>query len=164
MFNKTILLTFFTLLLVVTMAQKTGKVQNGLINTEIERSELVKLEEATFRALFNENASASGEEASFYFIILEDSLNNTMADVLEQLKDIKPEVKDFEFYSNLSKEEKSKVVFLSFNISEIVMHKRMASVYCGYYEGNLSSSGNIVELRKRFGRWRVISNEVTWIS
>lgn len=164
MFNKTILLTFFTLLLVVTMAQKTGKVQNGLTNTEIEQSELVKIEVATFRALFIENASASGEEASFYFIILEDSLNNTMADVLEQLKDIKPEVKDFMFYNNLSKEEKSKVDFLSFNISKIIMHKRRASVYCGYYEGNLSSSGNIVELRKRFGRWRVISNEVTWIS
>lgn len=164
MLKKTILLKIFILFSLVCIAQKTGIVNNGLINTEIEVSVLVEIEAKAFKALFRENASATKTNATFYFIRLKDSLNSTMPLVIDKLRKVRPEVKDLKYFESLTKDEQNKIDYLSFNISMVILNNKRASVYCGYYEGNLSSSGNVIELKKRFGKWRVISNNAIWIS
>jgi hypothetical protein len=164
MLTKTILIKIFTLFSVVCIAQKSGIVKDGFINTEIDMSVLVEIEVKTFKALFRENASATKNKATYYFIRLKDSLNSTLPLVIDKLRKVKPEVKDLKYFDSLTKDQQAKIDYLSFSISKVILNNKRASVYCGYYEGSLSSSGNVIELKKRFGKWRVISNEVMWIS
>ncbi|MCB9261337.1 MAG: hypothetical protein H6607_03020 [Flavobacteriales bacterium] len=160
-------LVFPTLLLLLSgtvFSQKTGNIKEGLQNNNIPKTTLVKIEVAAFKALFKENASATKEKATYYFLSLDDSLNQSLPFVLDKLKRNSPKVKDISMFNNMTDEEKSEIDFLSFNISKVIVSGNKASVYCGYYEGNLSSSGNVVELKKRLGKWRVVSNEMIWIS
>ena len=156
--------TFFIFLSGVAVCQKTGNVQEGLRNNEIPNSTLVKLEVTAFKALFKENASATKEKATYYFLSLTDSTNRSLPSVLDKLRRNSPEVKDISVFSKMTDKEKSEIDFLSFNISEVIVSGYKASVYCGYYEGNLSASGNVIELKRRFGKWRVVSNEMLFIS
>jgi len=146
------------------VCQKTGNVKEGLRNSDIPHSTLVKIEVAAFKALFKENASATKEKATYYFLSLTDSINKSLPSVLDKLKRNSPEVKDISVFNSMTDQEKSEIDFLSFNISGVIVSGNKASVYCGYYEGNVSSSGNVIELRKRFGKWRVVSNKMMWIS
>ncbi|MGZ3864358.1 MAG: hypothetical protein ACXVPN_03855 [Bacteroidia bacterium] len=123
--------------------------------------------ERTFRELFTNNASAKKNKATFYYVSIVDStVRIDVSDVIKPLGDMNPSVKsDVEFHS-LSQEEKDNIKYLRFYISGIkfTANSKKAVVNCGYYESSLSSSGNIVTLVKKRGKWKVLKNEMIWIS
>lgn len=54
---------------------------------------------------------------------------------------------------------------LSFRIEQVEIDGDKATVTGGYYEGNLSASGNTYTVeRQPDGRWKVTGNEMQWIS
>lgn len=164
--KKTILF-FITLIIAINTIYGQNSYWNFVSDDdEIELSESVKIEIeiAVFEALFNNNASMIKENASYYYISIEDSSNTILPKVLKAFNNNNPQVKSIEEYYTLSSEEQKNIKFLSFNIGHIKAGKRKAVVSCGYYEANLSSSINSVLLIKRFGRWKVIKNEIIVIS
>jgi hypothetical protein len=54
---------------------------------------------------------------------------------------------------------------LSFHIEQVEIDGDKATVTGGYYEGNLSASGNVYTVeRQPDGRWKVTGNQMQWIS
>jgi len=136
--------------------------------TKIEKNVLknkLDIEVTTFRHLFKNNASLIKNKASYYFISIEDSANNTIDKVIDKLDNVTPTVKKIDEYHTMTEEQRKKIEFLSFYINEITfLTKRKVEVYCGYYEASLSSSGNVVRLVKIFGKWRIIKDQMIVIS
>jgi len=131
---------------------------------KISKLAKIEIEIAVFDALFKENASMIKENATYYYVSIEDSTNKTLPEVLKAFDNNNPQVKSLEEYNNLSSEEQKSIKFLSFYIGQIKVGKRKAVVSCGYYEGNLSSSINYVLLIKKLGKWKVIKNKIIVIS
>jgi hypothetical protein len=131
---------------------------------EISKSDSCQIEIATFNAIFKENASMIKDNATYYYIAIEDSTDVTLSIVLDAFKDNHPIVKSSKEYEKLNAEDRYKIDVLFFYIYDIKASKRKALVECGYYEGNLSSSINHVLLIKRFGKWRVKKNAIILIS
>lgn len=134
------------------------------INDTLNTKTIVDIEVATFKYLFDNNASSLKESATVYYLEINDSTNRTLSSVLTELLKVNPKVKDIKEFRALTKEEKANLKFLLFRIDTIIFKKRNAIVSCGYFEGSLSSSGNVITLAKKRRRWRVLSDEMLWIS
>lgn len=133
-------------------------------NDTLYSKSIVDIEIATFKYLFKNNASGLKQKATIYYLNIEGNYNKTLSDVIKELDSNKPKVKDINEFDTLSEEEKKKVKYLHFNIYSMKLENGIVHVNCGYYEGNLSSSENVISLVKKRKKWKVVSNEILWIS
>lgn len=156
--KKKLILTFIIILNFVLVSGQSKT--NDLIDTET----IVDIEVATFKFLFENNASSLKKKANVYFIGINDTTNKTLNNVILKLRKVNSKVKDVKEFEILNLEEKTKIKFLLFNIDKITFENGKAYVSCGYYEGSLSSSGNVITLVKKRKKWKVIMNEMLWIS
>lgn len=137
------------------------------LSSQTTKLDSIQIIENTFRSLFSKNASSVKTKATFYYIVIEDSLTSiTVDDIIQRLGDVVPKVKNVKEFNKLIKEEQDKIKYLSFHVNRVNISAdgKKATLGCGYYEGPLSSSGNIATLTKKKGKWKVIKNEVWWIS
>jgi hypothetical protein len=132
-----------------------------------------EIAEATFRYQFAHNASAQQASANVYCVMYGVSWLAQPEDpppqVLSRLADVTPPVTPV---SQCSASMEKGVVDKTTGRSGLIF--RLESVRCsgesscevngGYYEGNLSSSGNTYTLEKRDGKWVVTKDVMNWIS
>jgi len=128
----------------------------GGISFEGERREdLLDVCEALFRHQFSQNASAAQQDAAAYFLFV--SEQDPPAALLDRFAGQRPPVQPGSAFEDGKG--------LLFRIDRIVwLDRDTVEAEGGYYEGNLSSSGNTYRLRREGGTWKVISDEMNWIS
>ncbi len=136
-------------------------------------AEVDDIREATFRYLFEHNASGLQQNAEVYFL----SVVNTEAKrpedpsdaFMKRFADHNPRVaRRSESSSSIDvgvQDKKTGESGLIFNVGEIRwISETEVEVDGGYYEAGLSSSGNTYFLKKRDGKWVVYRNVMHWIS
>src|ERR1041384_7470089 len=65
------------------------------LNSQTTKPDSIKIIESTFRYLFSHNASAIKNNATYYYISIEDSTTSiTVDDIIPRLSDTKPQVKN----------------------------------------------------------------------
>lgn len=136
-------------------------------------AELDDIREATFRYQFRRNASGLQQRAAVYFLALRDpdtrqSLDPS-EDFLRRFENHRPRV------AKMSEAKRSSIDGvldpktgergLIFNVGKIHWITRdRVTIEGGYYEAGESSSGNTYELRKKDGKWEVVTDTMQWIS
>ena len=144
---------FIALVAVVLFFCGCSKSQNSKLISE--QQENLDICEAVFRYQFEHNASGSQQEAKSYF--LEVFKKDPSIEFLARFKDIThPVKKGSEFMEGEG---------LKFKVVSIqLIEKNKVQVYGGYYEGSLSSSGNIYTVVRKNEIWIVEKDEMQWIS
>lgn len=123
--------------------------------TVLKGYDLWDIVEASLRHMFRNNASAAQQRAPAYFISF-------------LRRD--PPASFFQRFSELSIPVLPGSTFetgkgLKFYVRSIaVSGDESVIVQAGYYEGNLSSSGDTLTLRKEDGKWKVVEAKQDWIS
>ncbi len=120
-----------------------------------DRNKLLDICEALFRYQFMHNASGVQQNAKAYFLSIyqTDPPEDLMIRFENNLPPVKPG-SEFKVDSGLK-----------FRIDRIKwLDKNKVEIEGGYYEGNVSSSGNTYILQKKRGVWEVISDKMHWIS
>ncbi|MGC3992134.1 MAG: hypothetical protein QM796_21060 [Chthoniobacteraceae bacterium] len=126
------------------------------------------IKEAVFRYLFGDNASGQQNTVAAYFISVNGDKDPDDAFLARFAKHIPPVKKE----SASSRGEGSVVLDkatgqhgLSFYLGGIRwVSDSKVEVDGGYYEANLSASGNVYEVVHTAKRWVVTKNTMTWIS
>jgi len=119
------------------------------------RKQLLAICEAVFRYQFKNNASAAQQNASAYFLSIDN--RDAPKDLLNRFKGQNPPVKVGSGFS-VGKGVKFRINSLKW------IDKVTVEVEGGYYEGNVSASGNIYRLLRQDGTWKVIAKQGQWIS
>ena len=123
--------------------------------------------EAVLRHQFDKNASGQQQTVKTYFVEIEGA--DPASDFLARFSDIGPHVKPASegFYRSDSAvfDKATKSTALLFRLKKIIwLNSNTAEVEGGYYEGNLSSSGNSYRVKRSNGKWIVESDTLKWIS
>jgi len=130
-----------------------SKPQDAKIKSE--QQENLDICEAVFRYQFENNASAVQQKAKAYF--LEIFQKDPSPEFLARFNGHNPPVKKgAEFAIGEG---------LKFRVDSIErIDKNTVRVSGGYYEANLSSSGNIYTVVRKKGSWSIQKDEMQWIS
>ncbi|MCL2647983.1 MAG: hypothetical protein FWD61_13380 [Phycisphaerales bacterium] len=124
------------------------------------------LAEAVFRYQFEHNASGSQKNCDYFFICIE--REDPSPELLRRFADNKPKVVPASDATSSGRGVSHKTLGgtgLLFTISDITwLNDNTADVDGGYYEANLSSSGNTYRVERRDGKWIVTKNTMHWIS
>lgn len=120
-----------------------------------QQKELLAVCESLFRYQFTYNASGSQQKASAYYLSID--YKDPPMELLTRFWEHSPPIKPgTEFRVGVG---------IKFEIRSIIwLDKTTVEVEGGYYEGNVSSSGNKYLLRCEDGVWKVIKVERGWIS
>lgn len=121
----------------------------------ISDAEALDIAEATFRYQFQKNASGAQQKAEAYFLSL--FAKDPSPEFLKRFAQHKPPVQkgsEFKVGNGLA--------FRVITIKRVSETK--VEVSGGYYEGNLSSSGNSYFVEKKDGKWVVTGERMHWIS
>jgi hypothetical protein len=111
--------------------------------------------EATFRYQFQKNASGAQQKAAAYYLSLFEK--DPSPEFLKRFAQHKPPVRkgsEFKVGNGLA--------FRVITIKRVSETK--VEVSGGYYEGDLSSSGNSYFVEKKDGKWVVTGVEMHWLS
>ena len=121
----------------------------------LEGDELWAIVEAALRYMFVNNASAAQQNAPAYFVSLlrRDPPENFIRRFADVAIPVRTE-SDFKEGAGL----KFFVTSITFLDNDTV------SVEAGYYEGNMSASGNTLTLKRENEKWIVMSSRQDWIS
>jgi hypothetical protein len=119
------------------------------------REQLLAICEAVFRYQFKNNASAAQQNASAYFLSIDN--RDAPKDLINRFKGQVPPVMVGSGFS-VGKGVKFRINSLKW------IDKVTVEVEGGYYEGNVSASGNIYRLLRQDGTWKVIAKQGQWIS
>ncbi|MHC4388356.1 MAG: hypothetical protein ACYSX1_07090, partial [Planctomycetota bacterium] len=104
---------------------------------------------------FEHNASAAQQNAAAYFLTI--NQQDAPAELLGRFAGHSPPVKP--------RSEFREGNGLLFRIGSLVWSdKRTVEIEGGYYEGNVSASGNTYVLQRQEGIWRVVKKKPGWIS
>jgi hypothetical protein len=131
-----------------------------------------QVREAVFRHLFTHNASGSKDRAAVYFLALGDGQEKQrdpsaalMARFAGHQPPVEPvsraRVTPFEGARHRGT-GKSGIVFRVSAIKRV--SDDVVEVECGYYEGNLSASGEIYRVERKAGVWVVTEAKMQWIA
>ena len=123
--------------------------------TVLEGDELWDIVEASLRYMFKTNASGAQQQASRYFTSF--FRRDPPASFIQRFSGLpKPLLPGSTF-------EQGKGLMFYVN-SIVILEDGSVTVRAGYYEGNMSSSGDTLILRKEDGKWIVIEERQDWIS
>jgi len=134
---------------------KELEIKEGIWFDGKNHKELLDICETLFRHQFNNNASAQQQNAPAYHLSIFDidPPEDLMACFQHNNIPVKP---GSEFQEGSG---------LKFRISSIkLINNKNVEIEGGYYEGNVSSSGNSYILKKKGQVWEVISDKMNWIS
>ena len=121
-----------------------------------QQEELFAICETVFRYLFEHNASAAQQKAAAYFLTIDE--RDLPAEFMDRFQGHGPPVKPGSQFREGKKGLKFRIETLTW------LDKRTVEIEGGYYEGNVSASGNTYVLRRQKGSWRVIKKKPGWIS
>lgn len=129
-------------------------------------SEINDIREAVFRYQFRNNASAQQQKANAYFLSLEEGIDPSNR-FMKRFKDHQPPVKKASQakgeWGVIDKE--TGLEGLRFRIESIKqISPNRVKVDGGYYEGNMSASGNTYTVRRIKNKWIVTQDKMRWIS
>lgn len=111
--------------------------------------------DALFRHMFAKNASAAQQSAWTYFVTING--HNPSDRFLDRFQGHQPPVRRGSFF------EQGKG--LHFHIGSLQwIDNDTVDTTGGYYEGNVSASGNVYRLKRKGGKWVVVKDEMQWIS
>ncbi len=123
--------------------------------------------EAVFRHQFDKNASGGQRNVDYFFLSL-DERRDPPAELLARFKDHTPKVLPVSFATSAAGRVRHKDLGgrgLIFRVESIVwLDENTAEVKGGYYEANLSASGNTYRVTRTDGRWKVTKDRMNWIS
>jgi hypothetical protein len=130
-------------------------------------SELDAIYEVSFRYMFSNNASGQQKSAGVYCLAV--GGEDPAAEFLARFAGFHPPIrKASDCTASIEEgvlEKATGVRGLQFRIDEIRNKtSTTAEVIGGYYEGGLSSSGNVYFLEKKDGLWVVVRDVMEWIS
>jgi hypothetical protein len=133
---------------------------------ELTAAEQDDIREAVFRYQFEHNASGQKQNAKVYFLSLGKDKEPGDA-FIARFKDHKPPVKKLsqaqKTFEVIDKETGERgLIFRAVTIKVIDANK--VQVDGGYYEGGLSSSGNVYTVERKEGKWIVTKDQMLWIS
>lgn len=123
--------------------------------------------EALLRYQFARNASAAQQSAGSYFIEIQKA--DPGEALLRRFAGHTPPVKR----ASEARHARNSAIYdrqtrqrsLIFEVGPIQwIDKETVEIEAGYYEGNLSSSGNTYRLKRQKGKWKVVSDVMEWIS
>ncbi len=125
------------------------------------------LREAVFRHMFGKNASGQQNGSGVSCLIVESDQDPTHAFLL-RFKNVKTRVRaksDCDVSGSGVIDKTTKKRGLVFRIDHLKFKDaKHATVDGGYYEANLSASGNVYSLERKAGVWVVVKDEMLWIS
>ena len=121
----------------------------------LEGKELWDIAEAVFAHMITNNASAMNLKAPTYFLsIMRRAPHDDLMSRFSSLS--QPVLPGTQYRNGLG---------IHFSINSIVfLNPEAISVQTGYHEGDLSASGNTLELNFINGKWVVVLNKEDWIS
>ena len=133
---------------------------------ELTAAEQDDIREAVFRYEFENNASGQKRNAKVYFLSLGKDKETDDA-FIARFKDHKPPVKkrsqskeDFEVFDKETGERG--LIFSAVTIKVVDANK--VKVDGGYYEAQLSASGDVYTVERKDGKWIVTDDRMLWIS
>jgi hypothetical protein len=116
------------------------------------------IREAVFRYQFDHNASGLQKSAKGYFLAIGEKGADPSDEFMKRFAHHKPPVHKASAWRTENKG-------LFFRVTSIVwISDAEVKVAGGYYEGNVSSSGNTYTLKKEAGNWQVTRDEMGSIS
>lgn len=133
------------------------KAESSLIEniySDVPVQEALDIAETTYRYQFKNNVSAQKQNAPAYFLSL--FMKELTPEFLKRFAGHKPPV-----YKG-SKFEYEGLKFKVVRIKRVARDK--VEVSGGYYEGNVSASGNTYVLEKKNGKWTVTKKTNDWLS
>ncbi|HEX8139676.1 MAG TPA: hypothetical protein VF544_19100 [Pyrinomonadaceae bacterium] len=136
--------------------------------SDLTAEEIDDIREAVFRYQFEHNASAQQRKAKVYFLSL--GKGKAPSDLfMLRFKDHKPPVKAAPLLASMkingARGRGTVVNGLIFYVTEIEpVDEDEVEVTGGYYEADLSSSGNRYRVKRKGSRWVVIEDRLLYIS
>ncbi len=130
------------------------------------------IREAVFRYQFEHNASGAQQTAKFYCLSLGEYSTDIDPDdgLMQRFQGHKPAVKKvsqcaYGFEVGVKETETGQSGGLVFRVTSIRwISDTEVEAEGGYYEGNMSSSGNVYQVVRKEGRWIVTEDQMRWIS
>jgi hypothetical protein len=134
----------------------------------LDESERLNVLEAVFRHQFDHNASASRRNVDYFFLGLGRN-EDPPADLLARFTGETPQVLPMSM-SEVSRSEGVKhrerggrgLIFRIWSLRWVDDDTAIAEG--GYFEGNLSASGNTYRVERRGGQWTVTADRLNWIA
>jgi hypothetical protein len=158
---------FFIFLTTTAVCIKAQVKNNSFITTQMVGSKTEQeddIREAVFRHQFGHNASAIRKKAKAYYLALGSVLNkrDPSSEFMRRFKGHKPSVER----ASLAELKYGRIRDgLIFYIEEIRwINENEVEVSGGYYEGNLSASGNKYQVVRKNGKWAIKKDTMKWIS
>ena len=141
----------------------------GLAADKARDSQMDDIREAVFRYQFDHNASGQQKTAKVYFIGVGEKATDPSDDLIKRFAEHKPPVRKASTSHYVQGkgilDKKTGEQGLAFSVRSIKwISDNEVEVYGGYYEAELSSSGNTYTVKKESGKWRVTKDKMDWIS
>lgn len=134
------------------------EIQDGFVGpapTVQLSAEQMDIYEAVLRhQIFNSAAGGRGTSVAFVKILGKDP----PIEFIERFRGHHPAVEP------LSKYKRARVPKVQYILNEIKRNGESATVEGGYFEGDLSSSGNTYHMSLKNRKWTVVKDEMHWIS
>ena len=127
------------------------------------------IREAVFRYQFHHNASALQQEAKVYCLAVGRKLGDPTDEFMRRFRNDKPAVRKASscdlMTGNGVVERRTGNQGIELEIASLKwISDSEVEVEGGYYEGNMSSSGNLYTVNERDGKWRVTKDQMQSIS
>ena len=155
--------TIAQLILLLTLASV------GFAADKARQSQEDDIREAVFRYQFDHNASGQQKSAKVYFLGVGEKATDPSDEFMKRFVDHKPPVRKASASHFVrgkgmldKKTGESGLAFRAQSIKWI--SDTEVEVSGGYYEAELSSSGNTYTVKKESGKWKVTKNTMSWIS
>jgi hypothetical protein len=132
-------------------------------------SQIDDIREAVFRWQFHHNASGQQKKAQVYFLQVGENGDDPTDEFIKRFADHKPPVRkrsaSSEDHGRGVRDKQTGERGLIFRVSKIEWRTDAeVEVKGGYYEANLSASGNTYTVKKQDGKWKVTNDKMDWIS
>lgn len=143
-------------------------VSSAIFATEESRAEEDDIRETVFRYEFEHNASAQQQDAAAYCLSFGDVKDiDPPGNFIKRFAHHKPPVRKASACKSgdFVVDKRTGKAALVFRVTKIEwISSTEVEVDGGYYEGNMSASGNGYRAKKELGKWKVTKDKGGWIS
>jgi hypothetical protein len=159
--------SFVLALLIISSVSVLGRHAAQQTKPKLTQADEEAIREAVFRYQFEHNASAQKQTAKVYFLSIGDDKDPSDA-FMARFDKHKPPVKKLSQAPgplDVNGKEIGDPGGLIFSVTTIEpVDEDKVLVNGGYYEGNLSASGNVYAVERKDHKWVVTKDQMLWIS